>query len=88
MTSHSARLVRLLPREHTGCHFLVRWGYPVPAAVSLMSDAGVPIENIARLVGHSGTTTTETVYRKQIRPVVLGGAEVMDSLFPARDIDD
>ena len=55
--------------------------------VSLMSDAGVPIEKIARLVGHTGTTTTETVYRKQIRPVVAGGAEVMDSLFPRRDTD-
>jgi integrase len=52
--------------------------------VSLMSDAGVPIEKIARLVGHTGTATTETVYRKQIRPVVIGGAEVMDSLFPRR----
>jgi integrase len=30
--------------------------------VSLMSDAGVPIERIARLVGHTGTTTTETIY--------------------------
>jgi integrase len=55
--------------------------------VSLMSDAGVPIENIARLVGHTGTTTTESVYRKQIRPVVIGGAGVMDSLFPGRDTD-
>jgi integrase len=55
--------------------------------VSLMSDAGVPIEKIARLVGHTGTTTTETVYRKQIRPLVMGGAEVMDSLFPGRDTD-
>ena len=55
--------------------------------VSLMSDAGVPIEKIARLVGHTGTTTTETVYRKQIRPVVVGGAEVMDTLFPSRDTD-
>ena len=36
--------------------------------VSLMSDAGVPVEHIARLVGHSGTTTTETVYRKRSGP--------------------
>lgn len=50
--------------------------------VSIMSDAGVPIERISRLVGHSDTTTTETVYRHQIRPVVQGGAEVMDRLFP------
>jgi len=32
--------------------------------VSLLSDAGVPIEHISLLVGHSGTTTTETIYRK------------------------
>jgi hypothetical protein len=55
--------------------------------LSTSSDAGVPIEKIARLVGHIGTTTTETVYRKQIRPVVTGGAEVMDQLFPKRDTD-
>ena len=55
--------------------------------VSLMSDAGVPIEKIARLVGHSDTTTAETVYRKQIRPVITGGAEIMDRLFP-RDSPD
>jgi integrase len=56
-------------------------------ASSRSSDAGVPIEKIARLVGHTGTATTETVYRKQIRPVVVGGAEVMDGLFPRRDTD-
>ena len=50
--------------------------------VSLMSDAGVPIERISRLVGHSGTTVTETVYRKQIRPVITEGAQTMDRLFP------
>jgi site-specific recombinase XerD len=55
--------------------------------VSLLSDAGVPVEKIAQLVGHSGTATTELVYRKQIRPVVTGGAEVMDTLFPVRDTD-
>jgi site-specific recombinase XerD len=55
--------------------------------VSLMSDAGVPIEKIARLVGHIGTATTEAVYRKQLRPVVTGGAEVMDRLFPKRGTD-
>jgi hypothetical protein len=47
-----------------------------------MSDAGVPLERISRLVGHSDTTTTETVYRHQIRPVVQGGAEIMDKIFP------
>jgi len=50
--------------------------------VSLLSDAGVPIERIARLVGHSSTAVTERVYRHQIRPVIEGGAEAMDRIFP------
>ncbi len=49
--------------------------------VSLMSDAGVPLEQISRLVGHSGTAVTEAVYRKQIRPVLTEGAEAMDRIF-------
>ncbi|MFC9338811.1 tyrosine recombinase XerC [Streptomyces sp. NPDC057020] len=49
--------------------------------VSLLSDHGTPIEVIARVVGHSGTQTTETVYRKQIRPVITEGAEAMDEIF-------
>jgi integrase len=49
--------------------------------VSLLSDAGVPLENISRLVGHSGSTVTELVYRKQIRPVITEGAETMDRIF-------
>ena len=49
--------------------------------VSLLSDDGVPLEQISRLVGHSGTTVTEQVYRKQIRPVVDDGATAMDRIF-------
>ena len=49
--------------------------------VSLLSDAGVPLEEISRLVGHSGTTVTELVYRHQLRPVIQTGATVMDRLF-------
>ena len=55
--------------------------------VSLLSDAGVPIEHISRLVGHSGTTTTETIYRKQIRPVLVRGADAMDLIFPTENQD-
>jgi integrase len=51
--------------------------------VSLLSDARVPIESISRLVGHRSTMVTETIYRKQLRPVIEGGAEVMDLIFPA-----
>ena len=50
--------------------------------VSLLSDAKVPVEVISRLVGHRSTTVTETVYRKQLRPVVEGGADVMNRIFP------
>ncbi|GAA5036777.1 site-specific integrase [Actinopolymorpha pittospori] len=53
--------------------------------VSLLSDAGVPLERIAQLVGHSGTSVTETVYRKQLRPVMTEGAEIMDGLFATGD---
>jgi integrase len=56
--------------------------------VSLLSDAGLPVEQISRLVGHSGTATTETVYRKQIRPVIVHGADVMDRIFPSRTDPD
>jgi integrase len=49
--------------------------------VSLLSDSGVPIEDISRLVGHRNTVVTETVYRKQIRPVLMQGAETMDDFF-------
>ncbi|MFC5825688.1 tyrosine-type recombinase/integrase [Nonomuraea insulae] len=41
---------------------------------SLLSDNGLPLEEISRLVAHSSTATTEAVYRKQIRPVVQSGA--------------
>ena len=49
--------------------------------VSVLSDAGVPVEEISRLVGHSGTTVTELVYRHQLKPVIQTGATVMDQLF-------
>lgn len=53
--------------------------------VSLLSDAGVRVEVISRLVGHRSTVVTETVYRKQLRPVVQGGADVMNRIFPAAE---
>ncbi len=53
--------------------------------VSLLSDEGVPIEQIARLVGHAGgSKVTETVYRKQLRPIIEEGATAMDRVFPVR----
>jgi site-specific recombinase XerD len=38
--------------------------------VSLMSDSGVPVEEIARLAGHTNSRTTEIVCRHQLRPVM------------------
>jgi integrase len=49
--------------------------------VSLMSHRGVTIEEIARIVGHASTRTTEIVYRRELRPVITTGAEIMDELF-------
>lgn len=49
--------------------------------VSLLSASGVPAEEIARLAGHSSTRTTEVVYRRELRPVIATGAEVMDKIF-------
>jgi integrase len=48
--------------------------------VSLMSSTGVPVEEIARLAGHTSTRTTEIVYRRELRPI-LTGAEIMDTIF-------
>ncbi|GAA2039290.1 hypothetical protein GCM10009740_34990 [Terrabacter terrae] len=58
---------------------------PRHSFVSLMADAGVPLEDISRLVGHRSTTVTEAVYRKQLRPVLTQGTEAMDRLFRAPD---
>jgi len=49
--------------------------------VSLLSSNGTALEDIADLVGHRGTATTKTVYRKVIVPELRRGAEVMDRLF-------
>ncbi|MEV6149649.1 hypothetical protein AB0L53_04840 [Nonomuraea sp. NPDC052129] len=46
-----------------------------------MSDQGVPIETIADLVGHAGTSVTEAVYRHQLRPVITKGAQTMNTIF-------
>jgi integrase len=49
--------------------------------VSLLSDSGVGLEDIAELCGHAGTRVTEAVYRHQLRPVLLNGAMAMDRIF-------
>jgi integrase len=49
--------------------------------VSLMSEGGVPIEEIARLAGHASSRTTEIVYRRELRPVITTGAQIMGKIF-------
>lgn len=51
--------------------------------VSILSERGLAIEEISRLMGHSGTAVTELVYRHELRPVLEAGASVMDAVFPA-----
>jgi integrase len=50
-------------------------------AVSLLSLGGVPVEEIARIAGHSSTSVTEMVYRRELRPVITGGAQAIDTLL-------
>jgi integrase len=52
--------------------------------VSMMSYQGVPVEEIARLAGHASSRTTEVIYRRELRPVITTGAEVMDQIFRAK----
>jgi integrase len=42
------------------------------------------VEEISRLVGHSGTTVTDLVYRHQLKPVIQTGATGIDQLFGRR----
>ncbi|WP_406311275.1 hypothetical protein OHA77_20840 [Streptosporangium sp. NBC_01639] len=51
-------------------------------AALLLSDSGMALENISRLVGRKRTAMTGKVHRKQLRPVLLEGAEAMDQIFP------
>jgi integrase len=63
-------------RAHEGRH----------TAVSIMSQHGVPIQEISDAVGHKSTHVTETVYRHVIVPAIRGGATVMDSVFGDEDV--
>jgi integrase len=54
--------------------------------VSMMSYHGVPVEEIARLAGHASSRTTEVIYRRELRPVITTGAEVMDQIFRPRQV--
>jgi len=51
------------------------------SAASLMSAAGVPLEVIADVLGHTSTRMLERHYRHRTRPVIDGHVAVMDGLF-------
>jgi hypothetical protein len=54
----------------------------VHSFVAIMSNHGVPIDQIADLVGHTGgSSVTGRVYRQQAKPVIKVGAQVMDEVF-------
>jgi hypothetical protein len=46
-----------------------------------MSAQGASSELIAKLVGHATTSTTERVYRKELRPVITEGADIIGAAF-------
>ena len=45
--------------------------------VSMLSDSGVTIENIAYLVGHKTTVVTQKVCQHQLRPVITKDSHQM-----------
>jgi integrase len=51
------------------------------SAVSLLSAAGVPLEQVADVAGHATTAMTEGVYRHAVAPSVGAHVAAMDALF-------
>lgn len=47
------------------------------SAASIMSAAGLPLEQVADVLGHDGTRMTMLVYRNTISPTIDGAAKVM-----------
>ncbi len=50
------------------------------SAASLMSDAGMPIEQVADQLGHKDLRMPQRHYRHRIRPTVDGGTVLGDVL--------
>ncbi len=50
--------------------------------VSVLSDSGMSIEEIADAAGHVNSNVTKTVYRHQIRDEISSAATAWDSLAP------
>lgn len=57
------------------------------SAASLLSAAGLPIEQISDVLGHEGPRTTAAVYRHLVNPSVSAGKAPMDAMFSgSRDV--
>jgi integrase len=56
--------------------------------VSALSSTGMSIEQIAHLAGHSTTSTTQQVYRKELRPVLRAGGQAMGALMAGLNGDE
>jgi hypothetical protein len=50
-------------------------------AASLLSDDGVPLEQVADLLGHDGTRMVAQVYRHAVAPTVDVAADRMERLL-------
>jgi integrase len=55
------------------------------STASLLSAAGVPLEQVADVLGHANTRVTSQTYRHATTPTVEAGAEPMDRLFARSD---
>jgi hypothetical protein len=49
--------------------------------VSVLSDSGARLEDVADVAGHSSTRVTAEVYRRRITPSVSVARTVMDEVF-------
>jgi integrase len=54
------------------------------SAVSLLSAAGLRLEDVADVVGHSSTRMTADVYRHLVEPTITAGKAAMDQIFAAQ----
>lgn len=54
------------------------------SAASLLSAAGVPLEEVADVLGHTSTRVTSTTYRHRTTPTVEAGAGPMDEILGLR----
>lgn len=56
------------------------------SAGSLLSAAGVPLEQIADVLGHTDTRMLERVYRHPVKKTVSAAAEPMERMFGSRRV--